>query len=80
MKSCTVLFIAKIIASSEQDSQIVNVAMQDEDQGKAADIANETANVLQEEIGIIMNVEVKENAAPEKPQPLLNIAIAMAAD
>lgn len=58
----------------------MNVAMQDEDQGKAADIANETVNVFQEEIGIIMNVEVKENAAPEKPQPLLNIAIAMAAD
>ena len=77
---------SQITVSSEQDSQVVNIAVQDENPGLAADIANETAQVFQEEIVKIMNVdnvsilapaEVGENPSPVKPQPLLNIAIAI---
>ncbi|MEM1502833.1 YveK family protein [Domibacillus sp. 8LH] len=77
---------SKITVASEQDSQVVNVTVQDENPGLAADIANETARVFQEDIVKIMNVdnvsilaaaEVGENPSPVKPQPLLNIAIAM---
>ncbi|MCI2253117.1 Wzz/FepE/Etk N-terminal domain-containing protein [Domibacillus sp. PGB-M46] len=77
---------SKITVASEQDSQVVNITVQDESAGIAADIANETARVFQAEIVKIMNVdnvsilapaEVGENPSPVKPQPLLNIAIAM---
>jgi capsular polysaccharide biosynthesis protein len=77
---------SKITVQNEQDSQVVNVTVQDKDPGIAADIANETARVFQAEIVEIMNVdnvsilapaEVKENMSPVKPQPLLNIAIAI---
>jgi len=76
----------KVSVQSEKDSQVVNIAVQDEDPTIAADIANETARVFQAEIVKIMNVdnvsilapaEVKEGMAPIKPQPLLNIAIAL---
>ncbi|MDV2687403.1 GNVR domain-containing protein, partial [Alkalihalophilus lindianensis] len=52
----------------------------------AAKIANKTAQVFQKEISKIMNIdnvsilakaEVGDIQAPIKPQPLLNIAIAM---
>ncbi|OCA88912.1 YveK family protein [Pseudobacillus wudalianchiensis] len=76
----------KITVQNEKDSQVVNISVQDEDPTIAADIANETARVFQAEIVKIMNVdnvsilapaEVKEGMAPIKPQPLLNIAIAL---
>lgn len=76
----------KITVQSEQNSQVVNISVQDEDPNRAADIANTTAEVFQKEIVEIMNVnnvtilaqaEVGENQAPVKPQPLLNIAIAL---
>ncbi|OMP66123.1 YveK family protein [Domibacillus epiphyticus] len=76
----------KISVSSEQDSQVVNIRVEDQDHHRAAGIANETANVFQEEVIKIMNVdnvtilapaEVKEGSAPVKPQPLLNIATAI---
>lgn len=75
----------KITVQSEKDSQVVNVTVQDPDPNKAAQIANQVAAVFQKEIVEIMNVdnvsilakaEVGENAAPVKPQPILNIAIA----
>ncbi|WP_309089167.1 Wzz/FepE/Etk N-terminal domain-containing protein [Domibacillus sp.] len=77
---------SKITVASEQDSQVVNITVQDEKPGLAADIANETARVFQEDIVKIMSVdnvsilaaaEVGENPSPVKPQPLLNIAIAL---
>ncbi|WNS81174.1 Wzz/FepE/Etk N-terminal domain-containing protein [Domibacillus sp. DTU_2020_1001157_1_SI_ALB_TIR_016] len=77
---------SKITVASEQDSQVVNITVQDENPGLAADIANETARVFQEDIVNIMNVdnvsilaaaEIGENPSPVKPQPLLNIAIAI---
>jgi capsular polysaccharide biosynthesis protein len=76
----------KITVQSQADSQVINLSVQDTDPYKAADIANETASVFQQEIKKIMNVdnvsvlasaEVGESQSPIKPQPLLNIAIAL---
>ena len=76
----------KITVGSEKDSQVVNVSVQDPDPNMAAKIANKTAEVFQNEIANIMNVDnvsilaqanVAENQAPIKPQPVLNVAIAI---
>lgn len=76
----------KITVQSETDSQVVNVSVQDPNPNKAAEIANQVAAVFEKEIVDIMNVdnvsilakaEVGENTSPVKPQPLLNIAIAL---
>ncbi|KAB7707386.1 capsular biosynthesis protein [Bacillus aerolatus] len=76
----------KITVQSEKDSQVVNVSVQDTDPERAAAIANEVATVFQKEIVNIMNVdnvsilakaEAAEGMSPVKPQPLLNIAIAL---
>lgn len=76
---------AKINVTSEKDSQVVNVTVEDPDPYMAADIANTVASVFQREIVKIMNVdnvnilakaEVKEQPVPVKPKPLLNMAIA----
>ncbi|MDF0727048.1 Wzz/FepE/Etk N-terminal domain-containing protein [Cytobacillus sp. S13-E01] len=76
----------KITVGSEQNSQVVLITVQDPDAFMAADIANTVASVFQREISNIMNVdnvsilaksEVKENPAPVKPQPTLNMAIAL---
>ena len=76
----------KITVASQQDSQVVNVTVQDPDPQMAADIANMTAEVFQKEIVTLMNIdnvnilakaEIGENPSPVKPQPLLNIAIAL---
>ncbi|WP_461201730.1 YveK family protein [Anoxybacillus sp. TBDG-1] len=75
----------KINVTSEKDSQVVNVTVEDPDPYMAADIANTVASVFQREIVKIMNVdnvnilakaEVKEQPIPVKPKPLLNMAIA----
>jgi capsular polysaccharide biosynthesis protein len=77
---------SKITVGSEKDSQVLNITVQDPDPYRATDIANTTAQVFQKEIVKIMNVDnvsilavakTKENPAPIKPQPVLNIAIAL---
>ncbi|WP_433745246.1 YveK family protein [Falsibacillus pallidus] len=77
---------SKISVQSEKDSQVVNVSVQDPDPALAADIANSTALVFQENIVNIMNVDnvsilakavVQDHQSPIKPKPLLNIAIAI---
>jgi capsular polysaccharide biosynthesis protein len=76
----------KITVGSEKDSQVLSISVQDADPYMAADIANTTAKVFQEEIVKIMNVDnvsilakakVKEIPSPIKPKPVLNIAIAL---
>lgn len=76
----------KITVQSATDSQVVNLSVQDEDPQVAANIANTTAEVFRTEIADLMNVDnvsvlaqavVGENPAPIKPQPVLNIAIAL---
>ncbi|MFD1861963.1 YveK family protein [Planococcus chinensis] len=75
----------KITVSNAENSQVVNVAVQDEDPAVAVDIANTTANVFQTEITELMNVDnvsilspavLKENPVPVAPNPMLNMAIA----
>jgi capsular polysaccharide biosynthesis protein len=75
---------SKITVGSEKDSQVLNITVQDTDPLMAKDIANMVASVFQEEIVNIMSVDnvsilakAKENTSPIKPQPVLNIAIAL---
>ncbi|MEH6908140.1 YveK family protein [Neobacillus drentensis] len=76
----------KITVQNEKDSQVVNLSVQDTSETAAVKIANKTAAVFQKEIGKIMNVDnvsilakadVSEQPSPIKPQPLLNVAIAL---
>jgi capsular polysaccharide biosynthesis protein len=75
----------KITVSNAENSQVVNISVQDPDPAIAVDIANTTAAVFQEEIQELMKVDnvsilsyavVKENQAPVAPNPMLNMAIA----
>lgn len=77
---------SKITVQNEKDSQVVNLSVQDPDAALAAKIANKTADVFKKEIVKIMSVdnvsvlakaETGESPSPIKPQPLMNIAIAM---
>ncbi|UYT84624.1 YveK family protein [Priestia megaterium] len=76
----------QVTVSSAKDSQVVEITVQDQSPYVAAQIANKTAEVFQTEISKIMKIdnvsilskaEVKENVSPVKPQPLLNIAVAI---
>ncbi|MCP1188539.1 Wzz/FepE/Etk N-terminal domain-containing protein [Priestia flexa] len=76
----------KIEVSSATNSQVVEITVKDSSPHLAAKIANKTAEVFQSEISKIMNIdnvsilskaEVKDDVSPVKPQPLLNIAIAI---
>ncbi|MDR6121153.1 capsular polysaccharide biosynthesis protein [Bacillus sp. SLBN-46] len=76
----------KITVQNETNSQVVNLSVQDTSAATAAKIANKTAEVFQEEIVKIMNVdnvsilakaEVIDHISPIKPKPLLNVAIAL---
>ena len=75
----------QITVNSEQNSQVVNITVQDQSPKVAADIANTIASVFHDEIKVLMNVDnvnilaaaqVPENPAPVKPNPVLNMAIA----
>lgn len=77
--------VSKITVNSEQNSQVVNISVQDESPVEAAKIANTTAKVFQEKVVHLMNLdnvnilavaEVPEKPSPVKPNPKLNIAIA----
>ncbi|MBE5102890.1 YveK family protein [Priestia aryabhattai] len=77
---------SQITVSSAKDSQVVEITVQDPSPQVAAQIANKTAEVFQTQISKIMKIdnvsvlskaEVKGTVAPIKPQPLLNIAIAI---
>lgn len=76
----------QIQVTSAQDSQVAQIVVQDTSAKRATDIANTTAFVFQKEVPKLMNVDnvkvlskatLSENASPVKPQPLLNIAIAV---
>jgi len=75
----------QITVNSEQNSQVVNITVQDPSPKNAAAIANSVASVFQEEVKVLMNVdnvnilaaaELPDNPTPVKPNPLLNMAIA----
>ncbi|MGN7938763.1 Wzz/FepE/Etk N-terminal domain-containing protein [Virgibacillus sp. 6R] len=75
-----------VTVSSEQNSQVVNIAVQNEDPQRAANIANSIASTFKQEITTIMNVdnvsiltqaELGEKQSPIKPKPVMNMAIAL---
>ncbi|MCM3409919.1 YveK family protein [Metabacillus litoralis] len=75
-----------VTVSSEQNSQVVNISVQNEDPQQAANIANSIADTFQDEITTLMNIDnvsilsqaqLGENPSPIKPQPVLNMAIAL---
>ncbi|MRH41245.1 capsular biosynthesis protein [Aquibacillus halophilus] len=72
--------------SSGQNSQVVTVTVTDTDPSMAAEIANTTVEVFQDEVPILLNVNnvnilteavVPANPQPVNPKPLLNIAIGL---
>ncbi|WP_129706845.1 YveK family protein [Priestia megaterium] len=76
----------QIQVTNAEDSQVAQIVVQDTSARRATDIANTTASVFQKEVPKIMNVDnvkvlskatLGENASPVKPQPLMNIAIAI---
>ncbi|MGE7689337.1 YveK family protein [Lysinibacillus sp. NPDC097214] len=75
----------QIIVSNAQNSQVVDVSVQDNLAFRAVDIANTTAQVFQEQIQVLMKVDnvnvlspalLPEDPSPVKPNKMLNIAIA----
>src|SRR5690606_5223363 len=75
----------KITVNNQNNSQVLNISVEDTDPHRAALIANKVAEVFQREIPSIMNVDnvnilseadVPEDLSPVSPKPLLNIAIA----
>ncbi|MBX9993194.1 YveK family protein [Priestia aryabhattai] len=76
----------QIQVTSAQNSQVAEIVVQDTSAKRAADIANTTASVFQKQVPKLMNVDnvkvlskaaLGENPSPVKPQPLLNVAIAI---
>jgi capsular polysaccharide biosynthesis protein len=75
-----------ITVGSEQDSQVMNISVQNADKELAVDIANTTAQVFKKEIvnhmkidnvSILAKATDVQTQSPIKPKPPLNIAIAM---
>ncbi|WP_416145283.1 YveK family protein [Planococcus koreensis] len=76
---------SKITVATAENSQVVNVSVQDENPAQAVEIANTTAAVFEKEIKGLMNVDnvsvlspavLKSNPSPVAPTPILNMAIA----
>jgi capsular polysaccharide biosynthesis protein len=76
----------KITINSQENSQVFSLTVQDSDPSQAVKIANTVSETFQKEIKDIMNVdnvsvlanaEIKDDPTPVKPNPLLNIAIAV---
>ncbi|PRS39100.1 capsular biosynthesis protein [Bacillus sp. RJGP41] len=76
----------KITINSQENSQVFSLTVQDSNPAKSVEIANTVSSIFQKEIKDIMKVdnvsilakaEIKENPTPVKPNPLLNIAIAV---
>ncbi|MGP1909964.1 YveK family protein [Metabacillus sp. JX24] len=77
---------SNVTVESEQNSQVVNISVQDENPKQAAEIANTIAAVFQKDIAQIMSVnnvsilskaDLGTDPSPIQPKPLMNIAIAM---
>lgn len=76
----------KITINSQENSQVFSLTVNDSNPTKAVEIANTVSSIFQKEIKDIMNVdnvsilakaEIKENPTPVKPNPLMNISIAV---
>ncbi|MCY7752582.1 Wzz/FepE/Etk N-terminal domain-containing protein [Bacillus haynesii] len=78
----------KIATSSESESEIINISVQDENQKRAADIANTLTAVLKKEIKQIMNTDrvtvlskadIVDSPTPVRPNYKMNILLAFGA-
>lgn len=76
---------SSINVTQEGESQVISIAVQNENPVEAVKIANEVAKVFHDEIRPLMGIdnihilspaEFPENPVPIKPQPVLNMAIA----
>jgi len=75
-----------ISVTNANDSQVVDITVQNEDPALAVDIANTVAQVFQSEIPSLMNADnvnilspaiLAANPSPVKPNKTMNVAIAM---
>ena len=85
IKQSTVELNQKIRVSSEENSQVFSLTVEDNNAARAVEIANEVSETFQKEIQGIMNVdnvnilakaELEEDPIPVKPNPIINMAIA----
>jgi capsular polysaccharide biosynthesis protein len=76
----------QIQVTNAKDSQVAQIVVKDTSAKRATEIANTTASVFKKEVPKLMNVDnvkvlskaaLGESASPVKPQPLMNIAIAV---
>ncbi|MCZ2257293.1 YveK family protein [Sporosarcina sp. G11-34] len=76
---------SQITVGSAQNSQVLNIVVQDPDPKLAVQIANATANIFENKIVELMSVDnvniltpasLPDNPSPIKPDPMLNMAIA----
>ncbi|MFC3420045.1 YveK family protein [Salinicoccus hispanicus] len=76
----------QITVNNQDQSQVVTVTVANENPENAETIANEVANVFQQRVMEVMNVDnvsilapadIGEDPSPVSPQPLINIAIGM---
>jgi len=76
---------SQITVSSAQNSQVLDVSVQDADPKLAVKIANATATIFEQKIVGLMSVDnvniltpasLSDNPSPIKPDPILNMAIA----
>lgn len=77
---------SKITVSNANNSQVLNISVQDENYNVAADMANQVVEVFKEEVPKLMNVDnvnilspaqYSDNPTPIKPNKMLNMAIAL---
>lgn len=77
---------AKINVVTEESSQVINITVTDEQQSRAALIANELSEVFQEKVTEVMSVDnvsvlapatIENNAAQVSPEPVLNTMIGL---
>ncbi|WP_071393397.1 YveK family protein [Bacillus tuaregi] len=77
---------SQVNVTQQGKSQVVTIAVQNNNPAEAVTIANEIASVFQREISALMMIdnihiltpaELPENPSPIKPQPMLNMAIAL---
>nr|WP_106784342.1 Wzz/FepE/Etk N-terminal domain-containing protein [Lysinibacillus timonensis] len=80
------LLTKSISVTNANDSQVVNITVENEAPYMAVDIANTVAEVFEEEIQVLMSVNnvnilspavLGENPSPVKPSKTMNVAIAM---
>ena len=77
---------SKITVTNANNSQVLNVSVQDEIYNVAVDMANQVVEVFKEEVPKLMNVDnvnilspaqYSDNPTPIKPNKMLNMAIAL---